>query len=641
MTEQGIKHIILGTAGHIDHGKTTLIKALTGVDCDRLKEEQSRGITIELGFTYLDLPDGIRIGIIDVPGHEKFVHHMVAGVVGMDLVLLVIAADEGIMPQTREHLDICRLLGVKTGLVAVTKSDLVEEEWLELVMEEVGNFVQGTFLKQAPVIPVSSTTGQGLDRLKEAIENLAQGLPEHTGEGAFRLPVDRVFTMKGFGTVITGTLLSGQVRTGDMVEILPQQLKARVRGVQVHNQKVEMAMAGQRTAINLQGVERENIRRGDLICQPDLMEPGYLLDARLTLLENVAPLKNRTRIRFHTGTAEIFGRVVFLDREELKPGETCMPQFRLEERVAAMPRDRFVIRRYSPMVTLGGGEIIDSHPEKHKRYKDDVLEDLEALEKASIPESIEFYIQKAGARGMDLKALVARTNLEPNRISRTLESLAADGRVLMLDGSNRAIHIATYHEFQKNMVHTLKDFHKKNPLKGGMSKEELKARLSPDLDPRFYARLLEDMDRAGEILVKQETCALSGHQVSLSTEEKRLYDQVLKIYQDAGTQPPNPNEVLGQFKKDGHKVEKLTNLLQDEGKLIRLKGDLLFHHQALLSLKDQVQGFLEDGKQMGIGDFKEMTGLSRKFAVPVLEYLDNQGITLRVGDKRVLRRRIS
>ncbi|MGA1840724.1 MAG: selenocysteine-specific translation elongation factor, partial [bacterium] len=371
-----MKHIILGTAGHIDHGKTTLIKALTGVDCDRLKEEKARGITIELGFTYLDLSDGIRIGIIDVPGHEKFVHHMVAGVVGMDLVLLVIAADEGIMPQTREHLDICRLLGVKKGLIAITKSDLVEQDWLDLVMEEVEDFFNGTFFSQGPIIPVSSITGKGLDELKEAIINMVKDLPEHTGEGAFRLPVDRVFTMKGFGTVITGTLLSGEVRTGDTVEVLPQQIKARVRGLQVHNENVEVAMAGQRTAINLQGVEREIIKRGDLLCQPGLMDPEYLLDAKITLLESVPVLKNRTRIRFHTGTTEIFGRVILLDREELEPGQTCLVQFRLEEKIAAMPHDRFVIRRYSPITTLGGGEIIDSHPLKHKRYKEDILEDL-------------------------------------------------------------------------------------------------------------------------------------------------------------------------------------------------------------------------------------------------------------------------
>jgi selenocysteine-specific elongation factor len=635
-----MKHIIMGTAGHIDHGKTTLIKALTGVDCDRLKEEKARGITIELGFTYLDLLDGIRIGIIDVPGHEKFVHHMVAGVVGMDLVLLVIAADEGIMPQTREHLDICRLLGVKKGLTAITKSDLVEQDWLDLVMEEVENFFKGTFLSQGPIIPVSSTTGKGLDGLKGAIINIVKDLPEHTGEGAFRLPVDRVFTIRGFGTVITGTLLSGEVRTGDTVEVLPQQIKARVRGLQVHNEKVEVAMAGQRTAINLQGVEREIIKRGDLLCQTGLMDPGYLLDAKITLLDNVPVLKNRTRIRFHTGTTEIFGRIILLDREELETGQTCLVQFRLEGKIAVMPHDRFVIRRYSPITTLGGGEIIDSHPVKHKRYKKDILEDLTRLEQASIPQSIEFYIKKAGAGGMDLKSLVGRTNLGQETISKTLEALNNDNKILIMDGVNqRAIHKSIYHDLQKEILDVLKEFHEKNPLKGGMSKEELKARLSSDIDSKLYGRLLEALEKEDRILVKQETCSLTAHQVSLSPENQDIYDRILKTYKDAGIQPPSQATVQDMIKKDKTTVEKLIKLLLEEGRLVRLKGDLLFHKEALNGIVNKVQDFLSDGKQMDIGDFKELAGLSRKFAVPLLEYFDSEGITMRLGDKRVLRRK--
>jgi len=640
--ESAIKHIILGTAGHIDHGKTTLIKALTGVDCDRLKEEKERGITIELGFTYLDLPGGIRIGIIDVPGHERFVHHMVAGVVGMDLVLLVIAADEGIMPQTREHLDICRLLGVERGLVAVTKADLVDREWLDLVKEEVENYVQGTFLANSPVIPVSSTTGEGLPHLLDAIGSLVGTLPEHTGEGAFRLPVDRVFTMKGFGTVVTGTLLSGGVRVGDTVEVLPRQIKARVRGIQVHSARVEYAQAGQRTALNLQGVEREELRRGDVLCVPDLLEPGYLLDVRLTLLENVPPLAHRTRIRFHTGTAEVFGRVALLDRDELAPGGTCMLQIRLEERIAAMPRDRFVIRRYSPVMTLGGGEIIDSHPEKHKRFRQGIIEDLATLAKADIPETVEFHIRKAGGMGMDLKALAGTTNLEPGTIAQTLASLNQEGAIILVDEAHqRAVHASFYNGFKEKIRDTLREFHQRNPLKGGMSKEELKARLSPDMDARLYGRLLDDLERQGEIQVRQEHCSLAEHQVSLSSEERRIYDRILALFKEAWIHPPGRNEVLDSLKKERDAAERLINLLIDEGNLVRLKGDLLFHHEAVGHISKQVQDLLKDGKRMDIGGFKEMTGLSRKFAVPLLEYLDAQGVTMRVGDERVLRRKVS
>lgn len=635
-----MKYIILGTAGHIDHGKTTLIKALTGVDCDRLKEEKARGITIELGFTYLDLAEDVRIGIVDVPGHERFIHHMVAGVVGMDLVLLVVAADEGIMPQTREHLDICRLLGVKKGLVTITKIDLVDSEWLDLVTDEIKGFVQGTFLGQAPVIPVSSTTGKGLDSLIKVLGELAKTIPEHISEGTFRLPVDRVFTMKGFGTVVTGTLLSGKVRIGEMVEIFPQQIQARIRGIQVHNEKVEYASAGQRTAINLQGLDKEVVNRGNVISRPDFLVPGYLLDARLTLLESVSGLKNRTRIRFYTGTAEVFGRIVLLDRENLDPGSTCFVQFRLEEKLAVMPYDRYIIRRYSPITTLGGGQIIDSHPAKHKRYKQDVLDDLSLLEHSSIPQFLEFYIRKASVAGIDLNALMARTNLEPVAITGTLEILHQEGKILILDGAGyKVVHKSIYKEVQKKIMDILKGFHEINRLKWGISKEELKARVSPEIDPRFYNMLLEDMEKSGSILLQKETCALASHKVSISSEDQNICEDILRIFKQAGPRPPSQEDIFGRLGKDHKRLEKLIGFLIDGGKLTRLKGGLLFHKDALDKITFQVRGYLEDGKQMGIGDFKDLTGLSRKFAVPLLEYLDAQGITIRVGDTRILRKK--
>ncbi|MBN2374172.1 selenocysteine-specific translation elongation factor [bacterium] len=636
-----MKHIILGTAGHIDHGKTSLIKALTGIDCDRLKEEKTRGITIELGFANLDLKNGTRIGIIDVPGHERFVHHMVAGVVGMDLVILVIAADEGIMPQTREHLDICRLLGVKKGLVALTKADVVDHEWLELVKEEVKDFIQGTFLNVAPIIPVSSVTCEGLDKLMNAIADLSRDIPEHTGEGVFRLPVDRVFTMKGFGTVVTGTLLSGEVRTGDTVEIFPQKLKVRVRGIQVHNEKVDIVSAGQRTAINLQGLDKEAVSRGDVICQPGLMEPGYLIDARLALLDSVLPLKNRTRIRFHTGTAEILGRIILLDRDELKPGDACLVQFRLERKAAVMPKDRYIIRRYSPIITLGGGDIIDSHPEKHKRYKQDVMEDIATLEGSSIPETIEFYVRKAGENGIDMKSLMARTNMDIETISSVLDILKKEGKILVVDeASRRVVHLSSYHELQGRLKDALESFHSRNPLKWGMSKEELKARVSPFLDPRIYNIALDDLVKRSDIIVQQETCAIAGHQVSLSGEDQKIREEILNMFKKAGLQPPNIEEVSTLLKKERKRVEMLINLLIDEDMLKRLKDGLLFHTGALSSLAVQVQSFLKDGRQMGIGDFKDLTGVSRKYAVPLLEYMDNQGITIRLGDKRAIRKKV-
>ncbi len=635
-----LKHIILGTAGHIDHGKTSLIKALTGVDCDRLKEEKERGITIELGFTYLKLFDGTQIGIIDVPGHERFVHHMVAGVVGMDIVLLVIAADEGIMPQTREHLDICRLLGVKRGLVAITKTDMVEPEWLELATDEIGDFIKDTFLSNAPIIPVSSVTGKGLDRLICAIEELADKVPDRGEEGVFRLPVDRIFTIKGFGTVVTGTLLSGKVGVGEMVEIFPGRIKTKIRGIQVHNEKVEHVRAGQRTAINLQGIDKEELKRGDVISQPGLLEPAYLLDIRLKILEGVPAVKNRMRIRFHSGTTEVFGRVILLDRERLEPGDSCLAQLRLEEKVAVMPNDRYIIRRYSPIITLGGGKIIDSHPEKHKRYKADVLEELFTLEDAPIAQTLESHIKKAGIKGLDLNGLVSRTNLDQRIISVNLAELNQNGEILIFDEINyRVVHNSIYEQIKKRIVDTLRGFYDKNPLKWGMLKEELKARVSPDIDPRLYNRVLEDLEKEGTLLICQDVCAISTHKIVMSSEDKRIYEAVLDIYKKANLTPPNLEDLYKRLRADQKDVKKVIDLLIDESILVRVKGEFIFHRDAIEAIIEQVEKFLEDTKQMSIGDFKGFTGLSRKFAVPLLEYMDAQGKTLRLGDKRILRKK--
>lgn len=637
-----MKHIILGTAGHIDHGKTSLIKALTGIDCDRLKEEKERGITIELGFTYLDLSSGIRIGIIDVPGHEKFVHHMVSGVVGMDMVLLVIAADEGVMPQTREHLDICHLLGVKRGLIAVTKTDLVDADWLDLVIEEIKEFTGGTFLYGCPVIPVSSTTGVGLDVLVKAIQGLVDALPEEAKSGIFRLPIDRVFTIKGFGTIVTGTLLSGEARVGDVVEILPKGIQARIRGIQTHNERVESIKAGHRTAINLQGVSKEEINRGDVISRSGLLWPSHLLDARLRLLKDVPPLKNRTRIRFHTGTTELFGRVILLDSEELAKGASSLVQFRLEEAVAVMPGDKFIIRRYSPAITLGGGEIIDNHPQKHKRYNDEVLKDLSNIENASPSQLLEYYIRRSGIPGIDLKGLIALTNLEPQVVIQHLKLLDEGKRVYFIDEAHeRIVHHTTYENIKTDIEKALREFHQHNPLKLGMSKEALRARVAPDIGLRFYNKALAELDAEDTLTIRNDTCALSGHKVLLSKAEKEIYDKVLSIFKQAGLQPPRPDEFPVALKVDHRLIKKIIDLLLEEGRLIRAKGDILFLKEDLESVVDLIHEFLKEKQGMEIGDFKELTGLSRKFAVPLLEYLDGKGITIRVGDKRVLKKQSS
>ena len=412
-----MKQIILGTAGHIDHGKTSLVKAMTGIDTDRLKEEKERGITIELGFAYMDLPNGQRLGIIDVPGHERFIKNMVAGASTIDLVALIIAADEGVMPQTREHLDICTLLGIKKGLVALTKIDLVEEDWLDLVQEDIKEFLKGTFLEGAPILPVSSVTGQGISELTAVLERLSGEVEERSSAGIFRLPVDRVFTMRGFGTVITGTTMSGSLSVGEQVYIYPQEIQAKVRGIQVHNQDTEQVRAGLRTAINLQGIEKATVNRGDVVASPLSLYPTRLLDIQVRLLKSIPrPLKNRSQIRFHSGTNEILGRVILLESEEIKPGESQFCQIRFGEPVALLPGDLAVIRSYSPVQTIGGAEVLNVKPGKHKRFNPEVIHQLQVLQSGSDSEKVALQVLQSGATGVSRQNLGQVLPLPPEKV---------------------------------------------------------------------------------------------------------------------------------------------------------------------------------------------------------------------------------
>ena len=435
-----MKHIVLGTAGHIDHGKTTLIKTLTGVDLDSLKEEKERGITIQLGFTSLTLPSGQKLGIVDVPGHEKFVRNMVSGVGGIDIVLFTIAADEGIMPQTKEHLDICQILKIKRGVIALTKTDLVDEEWLQLVTDEISECVKGSFLENAPIIPLSSTTGEGIPALQTALDKLAQEVEERTPSGVFRLPIDRVFTMKGFGTVVTGTLISGSVSLGDNVEILPEKIGAKIRGIQVHNQQVETATAGLRTAINLQGVEKTFVERGSVLVKEKTLHPTSRVDAKIELLKNASkPLKNRSRIRFHSGTNEVLAQLILLDHEELQPGDSALAQFKLEEPLIVLPLDRFVIRSYSPVLTIGGGQVLDAHPHKHKRLAEETLDYLNALQSGSDKEKIVLFVSDSAMAGLDLSQLVARMGKEPAEISPLIRDLVTAKKLILIEKESHKV----------------------------------------------------------------------------------------------------------------------------------------------------------------------------------------------------------
>ncbi|MBI3076844.1 MAG: selenocysteine-specific translation elongation factor [Deltaproteobacteria bacterium] len=636
-----MKHIILGTAGHIDHGKTSLVKALTGVDTDRLKEEKERGITIELGFAPLRLPSGLRVGVVDVPGHERFVRTMVAGATGIDLVALIIAADEGVMPQTREHLDICKLLGIQAGVVVLTKADLVNEDWMELVREDVREFVQGSFLEGEPVIAVSAVTGQNLPELLAALDEQAQKAQARSVEGLFRLPIDRVFIMRGFGTVVTGTLVAGQVRVGETVEVLPPKFEAKVRGIQVHNQAVEAAIAGQRTAINLQGIEKEAIERGYLLAHPGTLEPAYLLDVWLDYLPSAGrPLKNRTKVRAYFGTSEAMTRVVLLDRDELEPGQQALAQLRLEVPVATLPRDRFVIRSESPMYTIGGGEVVEAQARKHRRHDPEVLTGLHALRTAGEEEGVELRLRGAGVAGLALREIQMRTALSPRALGSLIQSLAARGRAVCYDPeAARYVHAEPYARLLKETEAGLTAFHKANPLKPAMTKVELKAALPAVVDPKLFLRVLADLAQAGTIAVDRDEVRLTSHRVELKAAQRDLRQRLETIYLESGLTPPFFSEVAEQLSPNKGESKAVLDLLLKEGLLVKVKEDLYFHRQAIEDLKGKLQTYFAQHDELGVLEFKAITQATRKYSIPLLEYLDATRFTMRVGEKRRLRER--
>jgi selenocysteine-specific elongation factor len=634
-----MKQIVLGTAGHIDHGKTALIKALTGIDTDRLKEEKERGITIELGFAFLVLPSGLSMGIVDVPGHEKFVKHMVAGAWGIDLVALVIAADEGIMPQTREHLDICRLLGVKKGLVVLTKIDLADSELVQLVGEEVRELVGGTFLEGAPVVKVSSVTGEGIPLLRATLERLADEVQEKTSEGLFRLSIDRVFTMRGFGTVVTGTLVSGMVSVGDTVQILPSLREGKVRGIQVHNEMVKVAKAGQRTAVNVQGIDKSHVNRGEVLVHPQTVTPTYMVDVYLEHLpHSPRPLRNRTKQRFHIGTTSCSATIVLLDKDEIAPGEKGFAQLRFDKPMVAFPQDRFVIRGSSTIQTLGGGVVIDSHPVKHKRRAPDVLAGLAILRDGREDEVLIHHLAIIGVRGMDLREIRDRVNIPPSRLSKLIGELIAKGEIVAIDGDDgRFIHHLAYEQLKNGIVSYIGEFHERYPLRLGPSKEEVKSKLPKTVEARLFHHMLRELADSKEILVEKDKLRLSSHQVSLRDDQQRLKSRVEGLFAQGGLQSPSIKEVASRLSTDVSEVISVIGLLVQEGRIIKAKEDIYFHAEAVENLKGDLIRFLRTHQEITTAQFKELTKVSRKYAIPLIEYFDNSKITIRVGEKRILR----
>jgi selenocysteine-specific elongation factor len=637
-----MKHFVLGTAGHVDHGKTALIKALTGIDTDRLKEEKERGITIELGFASLTLPSGQTLGIVDVPGHEKFIKNMVSGASGIDFVMMVIAADEGIMPQTKEHLNICSVLGISKGIIALTKIDLVEKDWLKLVQSEIIEFLQGTFLEGAPIVPVSAIKQEGLTDLIEALEATTSHINEKTDDGIFRLPVDRVFTMKGFGTVVTGTLVSDHIKTGDDIQILPQNITTRIRGIQVHNQTVEEARSGQRTAINLQGIEKSVIERGDVLVCPQTVWPSLRLDVLVEFLaSNSKNLKNRALVRLHTGTSEIIARIILLEKDELAPGQKNFAQLVLSDKDVVVSGDHFVLRSYSPITTIGGGQIIDPLPDKHKRLNDKIIEELNLLQKGTLAEKIPVILERAGFTGINLRCLAFRLGINAKKIREALENLFSGKKAFLLDNDDTTVISANFfHQFEELLIKNISAYHKKYSLKEGISREELKASSGNKISSKLFNMAINSLNKNGVIVSDKDNVHLTGYQVEFSEELDSLRRDIAGVYNDAGLTPSSLTEVMNKFKNQKTKAQSIIKLMLKEGDLIQINEELCFARETLEKLRNNYKAqLIKDGKATP-ANFKDLTGLSRKYIIPLMEYFDMSRLTVRVGDHRILREKI-
>ena len=635
--------IILGTAGHIDHGKTSLIRALTGIETDRLKEEKQRGITIELGFASIPLESGEVVGIVDVPGHEKFVKNMVAGASGIDIVSMVIAADEGVMPQTREHMEICTLMGIKYGFIAMTKIDLVDEELMELAMEDILEFTQGTFLEDAPIIPVSSTTGEGLKNFKKILNELCHKIPPRTPSPVFRLPVDRVFSMKGFGTVITGTLASGKVNVGDDIMIFPSRGTSKVRGIQVHGSSVDTVKAGSRTAINFQGLDRETIDRGDILSTPNTLHPSYMADAELLFLSsNVKPAKPRTRVRFHSGTSEVFGYMVLLDRPELTPGDTACVQLRLETPVCLMKGDRFVIRSYSPVKTIGGGQILNPVARKHKLSDTQAIEGMACLMEENQEMILSYFAEQGKFTGVSFADLRIMTSIPDKKLGATLQKMLANRRLIQTDKEQRIyIHGDLFDTIAQEVLERLATYHKDNPLKEGMPSQELKSkfRAFSDKDSKLFPLIIARLTKEDKVVQDKGSIRLSQHEVALQVDEQEVREKFLKTYQDSGLTPPFFRTICQDLEVDQKVARGVLQILIDEKRIIKTKDDLYFDAKAIKNIEDELVAFLQKSGEITTPQFKDMAGISRKFIIPLIEYFDTINLTIRVGDTRQLRKK--
>lgn len=634
-----MKHVIIGTAGHIDHGKTTLIRALTGKDTDTLKEEKDRGISINLGFTYFDLPSGRRAGIIDVPGHERFIKNMLAGISGIDIVLLVIAADEGIMPQTREHFEILQILNVKKGIIVLTKSDIVDEEWLEMIKEDVKKEFEGTFLENSNIHAVSSKTGRGLDELIKDIDATTEEIAAKDIDGHFRLPVDRVFSISGFGTIVTGTVISGNIKEGENVQIYPQMTIAKVRNIQVHDKDVEVAEAGQRCALNLSGVKVEEVKRGDVVSAQNIMEPSLMLDCRLHYLKSAEkPLENRQRVRLYHGSSEILCRVIILDKEEIKPGEDAYVQLRLERPLTSQRNDRYVIRSYSPMHTIGGGSIIDPNALKAKSFNTEYINNLKVKESGKTEDIIESTVKKLSSDYPDEFDILKALGKNEIAVEDKLEKLVHEEKIKKLIDSDKPVYIHEdfIKEKAKEMQQILTKFHKENPLKEGISKEEIKNKVfGKNIKQKNYDELLGTFSERNIISLKEKSISLYGFEVIYTKDQEKIRNTIMKAFIEAKYTPPKMEELILN-EKDKKTFKMVFESLLDIGSLIKVSEECVFTHECYIEAKEKVVSYIEKNSSISAAEARDIFSTSRKYAVALLENFDNIKLTKRIEDKRVL-----
>lgn len=630
-----LKHIIVGTAGHIDHGKSSLVQALTGTNPDRLEEETRRGITIDLGFAFLDEP-GVRFGFVDVPGHEKFVSNMLAGAAGIDLVLLAIAADESIKPQTREHFEICRLLGVKRGIIALTKSDLVDADTLLLAQMDVEDYVRGSFLEKAPIIAVSSKTGAGLAELKSTLVQESNLITGKDSAGILRLPIDRAFSIKGFGTVVTGTLIEGSVAAGDEVELSPEKTRLRVRGVQSGGKATERAIAGQRTAVNLAGIEHTAVQRGMSLLAPGRFRATHRVDVRLELLASAPLVKQRAKVHFHCGTFETIAEVRIHGADELRGGMNAFAHLRLQAPATILPGDRFIVRQFSPVVTIGGGIVLDNLARRPATKDTGRISFLQTLEKWDKAETLHAMAIRAPF-GLSHDEIAARTAWTDAQIC-SLTGKAEDERLKIISRSPLLIvGQKSFGELQQRIATALESFHKENPLSGGIPREDLRAKSGRRVKPEIFRAAVEQLAKDQKLDLQGETVKRAGAQVTLLPEEQRARDQIENAFARAGLTVPPVKEVLAQLAVEAKRAEKLLQMLLKEKKLQRVSADLIFHANALLEMRQKVAVYKKaKSERISVPAFKELAGISRKYAIPLLEYLDRERVTRRAGDERVI-----